>query len=507
MAGRARRGIARLRDKPRLRERAIERARYAAAQFGRMTERWTPAYSNINDLIAGASGIVRRRMQQLVRDFPPFARAVNCLVDFTVGRGIRMQSQAVLPDGTPDQKARRAIEAHYADWTERASTDGRLNFYELQGLAHRQSCENGEFLGAFQQPKLPGRHPVAVRLFEPAQLTDLDARVDAGREIYQGVEYDPETGEIHGFHLDDETPGRYLQRPVRLDARDALHAVTWYRPGQLRGISEFAPAILLAGTLREAVEAELDGFSMASRWLAFVTRPEGYGPPLGSEERTRADGTTEHIEELQTAILEYLQPGEKVELASANRPSENWEAFVKFILRMVATAASVPYELLSGDYSGLSYTNLRAIRNDFGKVLATRQGGVIAHFCDPVFRRWLNWEVLTKRLDLPGYYKDPGRYQRATWIPAGMPSVDPLREAKADIELIGAGLRSPQQVILARGEDPEEVLAQQAAWREMCAQHGLAFNPGAQSTALQNNPAAVTGEETGDRGQTLRAIK
>ena len=496
MPGRVRKMVAKLRDKPRHREQAMERVRYAAAQMGRMTEHWMPAYGTVNELIASASPLVRRRMQQLVRDFPPFARAVNNLVDFTVGTGVRFQSQACLPGGAPDKRLQKRIEDSFEDWAARASVDGRMHFFETQQLVHRQICENGEFLAAFQQPKRPGRHPVAVRLFEPAQLTELHAKTTADREIFQGVEYDPETGEIHGFHLEDESPRRFIRTAVRLDAADALHGVRMYRPGQLRGITEFAPAILLAGTLREAVEAELDGFSMASRWLAFVYSddPTAAFQGRGGSTGLKSDGTTQRVEEIENAVIEYLQPGEKIQLAEANRPGSNWEAFVRFILRMVAVTASVPYELLSGDYSGLSYTNLRAIRNDFRKVLATRQQADILHYCVPVFTRWLDWEALSGRLPMPGYFADPARFRKACWIPSGMPSVDPLREAKADVEMIKAKLRSPQQVILSRGDDPEEVLDQIASWRELCADRDLEFDAQAVSTAMQNNPAAVMGE-------------
>lgn len=81
------------------------------------------------------------------------------------------------------------------------------------------------------------------------------------------------------------------------------------------------------------------------------------------------------------------------------------------------------------------------------------------------------------------------------WIPAGMPSVDPLRDGKADIDAIASGIMSPQEVILARGGDPEETLAQRAAWMRLCADYGLDASTGGVNTSLANNPAKLGAEE------------
>ena len=70
-----------------------------------------------------------------------------------------------------------------------------------------------------------------------------------------------------------------------------------------------------------------------------------------------------------------------------------------------------------------------------------------------------------------------------------MPSVDPQRDGRADIEAIAAGLKSPQEAILGRGGDPEEVLDQLAEWQRMADERGVTF--GQVSESLSGNPAAL----------------
>ena len=74
-----------------------------------------------------------------------------------------------------------------------------------------------------------------------------------------------------------------------------------------------------------------------------------------------------------------------------------------------------------------------------------------------------------------------------------MESVDPLREGKAWVELINNKLRSPQEIVAARGRDYEEVLYELQEAKRIMEERGLTITPG--STAMKQNPAALGAEE------------
>ncbi|MGE4471125.1 MAG: phage portal protein [Desulfovibrio sp.] len=485
-------------DREQQRTSPAERLRYAAAQTGRLVGDWFPANQNINMLVSQASPLVRSRMRQLVRDFPPFARAVNSLVKYTVGTGFQFQSHAALPDGSPDKRARAAIEEAWRVFCEEADAAGspalRLSLHELAALARRQDCEQGEFLAVFQErrDRRDALLPFGLAFYESERLTALHARAENGNEVHDGVEYDRRTGAIAAFHLLEDG---YARRVFRVPAERAVFGLNRLRVGQLRGITPFAPALLLARDLGMTMDAEIDAAKLASKWLAVVKTPDAAG--YQRERITGQDEEGRSIENMENAILEYLEPGEDIEIKSHQRGGENFQSFTRFILRLVAITVDLPYEILSGDTSGLNYSTLRVIRNDFAQALAPDQRRHISQFYQPVFRHFLDEAVLRGRLRLPGYWSEPWRYRRGLWIPPGMKPVDPLREFKAAAEAINAGLRSPQEVILERGGDPERVLAELADWRRMQREHGLdgaGAEIGTVSTALANNPAAVAGE-------------
>lgn len=464
---------------------------YAAAESPRAVGAWSPAGLDFNHLISTSSPTMRARVRDLIRNFPPFARAVNAIVAFTVGRGSRFQSLALDRDGQPDLAVRRKIEERFRAWMDSADVSGKLHFYELQSLAKRQECECGEFVARFAHPRSASRHPVAVQLHEPENLSAW--RVcgqEPDTDIFQGVEYDVRTGEPVAYHFQTVFGWERMLETWREPARNVLHGYQMLRPGQLRGVTPFAPAVLLARDMGDYTEAELDAAKMAAKWLGFVKSGD---PAFSQAVRGLGSGPERRpeVDMVENAVVEYLNEGEDMVFApGAARPGDSFDRFTRFVLRMVSISMDLPYEILSGDYTNINYSTSKASRNDFSMFLVPHQFRNEQHFIRPVFHRWLDVEALTQDY-LRGYWQQPERFRKAMWIPAGMPSVDPLRDGKADIDAMTAGVRSPQMIILGQGHDPEEVVAQRAAWADMCQRYGVDASSGKVSTSMANNPAKL----------------
>jgi lambda family phage portal protein len=466
---------------------------YAGAKTTRLTGNWRPVDGNVNDVIYGSSPIIRARVRQLIRDFPYFAGATNRMVDYTVGEGIHFQSR--VKDGEQlDTRRNQQIEDAFNRWADEADVAGQQHFYEIMRLAKRQEIEAGEFLIIKTRSKKPGRFlPLCLRILEPDWLTNVhDIRYfsapRAGSEVYQGVEYDSLTGERIAYHLMDPYYG--WGNTVRLPADDVIHGYEVLRPGQLRGISPYACGLLLANDLHSIIDAEIDAAKMASKWLAMVTTDSPLGRQLGVGVTTDID-TGKKIEELENAIIEYLRPGEKVELSANPRPGGNFAPFVKLILTMISVTTNIPFELLTADYQGLNFSTAKMVRTDFAQTLRPIARRHIRQFCNPIARAFMDEAVLAGKLDLPGYWSNPWRYWAAMeWQPPGMESIDPMRETKANVDEIKQRLRSPQEIIKSRGRDPEAVVNEIAEFDKLCRTKGI--SPEWVSTATGNNPSAVS---------------
>jgi len=460
--------------------------RYAAGRVG--NDGWVPTSESDEELIRRSKGLVSRRINALTRDMPYFGRAINVVQDYKVGAGTILQCQVRDKDRKLLDNINTKIEDRWKWWCEHSDISGHNHFADDERLVSSEDTKEGEFL-VIKTAAKQGRNKFRINVIQSTRLTDVGVKPLSGNKVYMGVEYEELTGAPVAYHI---AQNGYVSKPIRVSAESVIHGFTRKTPGQKRGMSQFTAGVLLARDLDDYMISEIDAAKMAAKWLAIVETPDPANKQGLNGVQKAENG--KKIERLSTAIIEYLRPGEKIEFNSATRNADGFERFSKFILRTWAILENISYELLTGDYQGLNYSSLRGIRNDLAMSFYPMQMRHIRRFCTPVFREWLQWEVLSGGLDLPGYFQNPQMYLAADWISPNMPSVDPLREGKADIQDIQAGLKSPQEVIKGRGGDPDTVLAQCEEWKRKCDEKGLVFETGMIDTAMESHPASITGE-------------
>ena len=471
---------------------------YAAAKTTRLTGAWSIANPNVNDIIGLSSPAIRSRVRQLIRDFPYLARAANIMVDYTVGPGIMFQSKAKNASGKLDKKVITKIEDAVKWWMDEADISGKLHFNEIMRLTKRQDLEAGEFVAVKTYSKTPGKYlPFALQLYEADWLSGAHDSYGAGgigmsanpgdKETRQGIEYEKKTGRVTGYWFMDPN---YGGKEVYVSADQVIHGFDMLRPQQLRGISSFAPGILVAHDLSDYMDTEIDAAKLAAKYLAFVKSPDpATRQTYLTTDTTSAAGTAQKIEEMENAIIEYLRPGEEVSIAEHNRPGATFAPFVRLVLTMLSITTGAPYELISGDYQGLNFSTARIVRNDFSQQLRPIVARHIRQIGMPAVREAINMAVLSGKIALPGYWQNPQRYLECEWQAPGMEAIDPLREAKSQIEAISFGLKSPQEVARERGKDLEDIYKEIQAAKEMAGEMGLVFE--AAKKTVKSNPAAI----------------
>lgn len=289
------------------------RSGYSGAASPRGIGNWMPANADFNQLLGMDSGRMRARVRDLVRNFPPFARAVNAMVAFTVGSGARFQSLATLPDGSPDIPTRKRIEDRFRAWMEHADVAGRLHFYEIQQLCKRQECECGEYLLRFARPRDRRRGLLGLQIYEPENLSSWRIEgQEPDSDIWQGIEYDIWTGEPLAYHFQTVFGWERQLRTWREPAFNVLHGFQTLRPGQLRGVTPFAPAILMARDMGDYTTAELGAAKMAAKWLAFVSSGDPQFSQLTRTPGGLSGALREEVESLEDMTVEYLNDGEQL---------------------------------------------------------------------------------------------------------------------------------------------------------------------------------------------------
>ena len=174
-----------------------------------------------------------------------------------------------------------------------------------------------------------------------------------------------------------------------------------------------------------------------------------------------------------------------------DRQSGTFEPYLNFNVRTFAIGAGLTYELISGNYDKISYSNLRGIRLDLSMVIRPIQRNHINWLCRPASAAWLEAGVLTTPALMPyARLLSPSSY---AWIPPGMESPDPLKEVKANADELELAITSRHELCARRGRVFEEVVNELAAEEQAIREAGLSI--GQVDAALKNNPAALMGED------------
>ena len=448
------------------------RANFAGAQMGRLTLDWIMAHRSADQEIRSSLIILRDRARELVRNTSWVRRYVNLLAQNVIGpNGVKLQAR-MQSGGKPLAKENQRLEDAWEAWGVPGvcTVDGKLSFRGLQRLIIKNVPADGEVLirivRGFDNP-----FGFALQVLDPDQLDEKynvpRAPDSPDNEIRMGVELD-HWGRPVAYHLWDGHPSDLHRRRnrKRVLAADIIHLGEPDRPAQTRYVPWIASVMLDINMLRGYFEAELVAARVAAASGGFFTRD---GEDLGGNPDDNSDGEPLAMD-AEPGTFHELPAGMGVETFTPDHPTAAFPAFVKAILRSVATGLGISYNVLANDLEGVNFSSIRAGLIDERDHYRTLQQWMIDHFHKRVYAEWLPWAMLAGRLDS----RVPlARYQAVRWQPRGWQWVDPLKDINAAIKGVDASLNSRQRILGAQGLDFEEVIDDLAKENAMLEERGL----------------------------------
>lgn len=422
---------------------------YAAGGRDQRTMGWhTPGTSGTAEAMGAAD--VRARVRALMRDNGYAVKALNSLVDHVVGTGIL---------GTP--KGKRAQQL-WAEWQEQADFDGHHDWHGLQALAIRAMFTDGDVLIVRRRVGFGANVavvPLKIQVLEADYLdTSKNERLAGGGEVDRGIEYDSEGRKV-AYWLFRTHPGDVTLRlrdgwkSDRVDAADVIQLFDRVRPGQDRGVSTFAPAVMTFHELAGYLEAERVRKRIESCLAGFITTDdENISVSAEGEVDDKAKPGV-LVEKFMPGMLMRLRSGEEVTLTTPTAASGIGE-FTTVQLREIAAGAGVMYEMLTGDFSNVNYSSWRAGNHGFQRRIESWQWLLAVPLLCARVARWWNEAALSAQLQVK-----PATF---SWEPPGFVSVDPYKDAQADLMNLRNGTVLPSELVARRGWNYIEFLAQYA---------------------------------------------
>lgn len=499
-------------EKARSRPQASGYSEAGASWSRRSLKAFVPNSSSPNEDIDWNNMTLRQRSRMLYMSTPIATSAINTNRTKVVGVGLTIKptvDRSVLGISPEEATAwQKKTEAEFNLWAEKKQNCDALgisSFKGMQQLGLLSWLMNGDAFALIRRTKPTPLNPYSLRIhmieadrvctpdcdksgLNAYGITDGIVRKGepgAGHRIYDGVEVD-DGGTITAYHVcsgyptaarrDILTWSRVLAYGKQSGMPNILHIMVPERCEQYRGVPYVSTIIEPLLQIRRFTESELVAAlvqSFFTAWIETSTNPADIpmnevgagdfeGEPSANPDMENIS-RSENEYEMGPGTVLHLQDGETVHFGNPNIPTTGFDTFVKVICRMMGAALEIPSEVLLKEFNS-SYSASRAALLEAWEAFKMRRSWFVNAFCQPVYELWLAEAVAIGRIKAPGFFDDPlvrAAWCGARWIGPVQGSLDPLKEANADVTLINAGLKTHEQATTERGNgDFEENVEQ-----------------------------------------------
>lgn len=476
---------------------------YANAMPSRFNQGF-PSFNTSADLeLVSSLRNLRARSRALVRDAGYASSAQRAIINNVIGTGIKLQPAVKTVRGGFNESVNDAIGEAWTDWMHATSchTGGSLHFHDLERLCMGQVFEAGEiFLRIHRQRFGQSQVPLALEIVEPERIVDGYAYPGAVSPKSGGVRLGIESDRFKkpiAYWIRDLHPGdirlnlEQTDAVTRVDAADVIHLYVIDRWPQTRGVPWLHAAAEKLQDMNGYSEAEIIAARGAASYLGTIESPE---EPASFA--TKAPDNT-YQSTVEPGIWMKLNPGEKADFVTPNRPNSALDPFMRYMLREIAAAVGVSYESLSQDYSQSNYSSSRLSLLNERDIWRALQMWWIRSFRYRLHREFMQAAVLSKaveKIDLLEFGSNMKKFHAANFRPRGWTWVDPTKEVAAYKEAVKAGFSTVEDVIAqtGNGADLEETMRSRQAELQYMDELDIVFD---------TSPAVYVPAES--RGQVL----
>jgi len=411
---------------------------FEAASRGRRTDGWRTSGADANTEVGKGQMLLRDRARDMRRNNPYAERGISAIASNTVGYGI-------VPDPKGRARQKKKALALWAQWAETTACDatGMSDFYGIQNLAMQSIPESGEVL--VRRIWTPGKNVVnfQIQILESDHLDDSkNYALGDGGYIEQGIEYNA-AGERTHFWIFPQHPGGSIKTlkaslvSERIPAEDVAHIFMRKRPGQTRGYSWLAPVMIRMRNFDEMEDAVIEAAKVAACFAAIVTNDDiGMG---GQAPAAKHD----MIDRLEPGLIETIPTGSSITFGTPPAFT-GYDSYSKQALRAYSAGLGLPYEVITGDLNGVSFTSGRMGWLEFGRNIDMwRWHMLVPQLCARVWT-WFNEAA---NLSANGW----DEFIPAGWVAPRRDLIDPSKELDALEKEMRIGALSYSGMLKERG--------------------------------------------------------
>jgi len=373
------------------------------------------------------------------------------LAGFAIRKHIQYMSEFRFSVDTEDEKFNTLIEKIFNDWAmdpDRCHAARRHAFPKLLTLIERHRLVDGD-VGILRCKN------GAIQIIESDRIrSEWDDSADP--HVIQGVHVDDVGGNLFYeiWRRPDATTTWTKERDVPAKFLDLVGYFD--RHDQVRGVSPLAPAIKSLYQLNDGIAYALAKMKL-EQLIGFVTKRMPEADPLGtvSLDKQAQKWTEEFGNQMKHLDLNI---DEDASFLKGETPSQNFQTFTEFVIRLCLAALDVPYSFLDG--SKTNFYGSKGELNGYVNGCRKRQEEMIV-FLNRLTRWLLEIWWLEGRFTLPaGMELDALPF---SWFGAGVPFWRLIDDSKGYNIAVANGFTNPETVCNEHGGNFYENIDRTAA--------------------------------------------
>jgi len=369
----------------------------------------------------------------------------------------------------------RAVQRAWDRWTAVCDAGGRLDWVALGRLLLETVIVAGEAFVVLQVDEAAPGVPLRLQILGPEHLDE--SRTDGS--TLAGIRY--EGARSVGYWLFPRNPALAgAVDSVYVPAERCLHVYRPLAPGAMRGVSWLAPVLIALRELDEYLQTALTRAKVGALFSGFVRTPDGSNP-------LAQNGA---VPALEPGVMVRLQPGEDIEFSEPPDAGAHFDPFVRAQLRRIAAGLGIPYELLSGDLSAVTFASGRHGLLEFRRTVeAVQYALLVPMFCQPVVERWAALAAAA------GVLPADADATVRRWVAPEVEMLDRRAEVLTDLLRVRAGFTSRSEVVGRTGWRAEDIDREIADDNARADALGLTLDSDPRKTTQQGQPTPAAEAE------------
>jgi lambda family phage portal protein len=399
-----------------------------------------------------------RAARDLADNFPPVRSLLLKFATYVAGR-LTYQAR------TGDKDLDTEVERYWSKWCRECDFLRRHDFISFLQLAVMAILRDGDcgFIIVRDNGALRLQSVEADRIGSP-----YDRLIDSDKYI-GGLNLD-DFGRITSYRVFVRTINNQYLSPTDIPANEFIHLFDATRLDEYRGRSAFASSLNATRDLQEAIKAEIQAIKFASYQTGVIVNESGSADASDYFATSQQNDyqQTEKLQNIDPGVINYLAPGEKMEMFKNDRPGGAFGEFVRLVQAHICMSVGLPYGFaFDADKTG-------------------PMARLEAAMAERTFSRWrglLESQFLNRIKNIvlidaanQGLLEDSPSLTDGRWCWPAKVSIDYGREANADIALWKAGLKTAGQIYSDAGEDYEEALRARAKEAAMIKELSIEYN-------------------------------